>query len=257
MKKQLFLICLLILLSGCAHRKPPETTASTVPETTAPTVPETVETEPVQTEPAHSPLYIPGVSTEDMILYFQEVCLDAEIVHSGDPTRLQKWVMPIRYRCEGPMTEEDSRVLWEFVTWLNTVEGFPGMEQTEGEADLRICFRNPEDYLAVMGPEFSGTDGAVTFWYDGADQIYEAIIGCRTDLRQQVRNSVILEEIYNGLGPVNDTVLRQDSIIYSEYTLPQSLTEVDRVILQLLYHPRMLCGMDGESCAEVIRQLYY
>ena len=89
------------------------------------------------------------------------------------------------------------------------------------------------------------------------NQIYDAIICCRTDLNQVVRNSVILEEIYNGLGPVQDTVLREDSIIYSYYSEPQSLTEVDELILKLLYHPDIVCGMDATDCEAVIRQLYY
>jgi hypothetical protein len=29
---------------------------------------------------------------------------------------------------------------------------------------------------------------------------------------------VILEEVYNGLGPVQDTALRPDSLIYSDFS---------------------------------------
>ena len=83
------------------------------------------------------------------------------------------------------------------------------------------------------------------------------MIGYRTDLAQEIRNSVILEEIYNGLGPINDTQLRRDSVIYSEYSIPQSLSQIDEVILKLLYHPKMQCGMSAAACEEVIRQLYY
>jgi hypothetical protein len=153
------------------------------------------------------------------------------------------------------MTEEDSRVLLEFVTWLNTVEGFPGMEQTEGEADLRILFCGLEEYLAMMGPEFSGTDGAVTFWYEN-DAIYQAVICCRSDIDQDIRSSVLLEELYNGLGPVQDTALRPDSIIYAEYSTPQRLSDVDELLLRLLYHPTLHPGMDRAACSEAIQQLY-
>ena len=71
------------------------------------------------------------------------------------------------------------------------------------------------------------------------------------------RNSVILEEIFNGLGPVQDTDLRKDSICYSGYSTPQELTAVDELILKLLYHPRILPGMNYDECAAVIRELYY
>jgi hypothetical protein len=97
----------------------------------------------------------------------------------------------------------------------------------------------------------------VTFWYNGKNEIYEGIIGYRTDLSQEVRNSVVLEEIYNGLGPIQDTDLREDSIIYSGYSIPQSLTEVDKLILKILYHPEIKCGMNTAQCEEVIRKIYY
>ena len=107
-----------------------------------------------------------------------------------------------------------------------------------------------------MGDDFYGMDGGVTFWYLD-DEIYDATICYRTDLSQQLRNSVILEEIYNGLGPIQDTDLRPDSIIYAEFSQPQKLTEMDELILRLLYHPQMKCGMTADECEAVIRRLYY
>ena len=88
-------------------------------------------------------------------------------------------------------------------------------------------------------------------------EIHNAIICYRSDIDQQVRNSVILEEIYNGLGPIQDTDSRSDSIIYSGYSTPQNLTAIDELLLQLLYHPQLTCGMDRAQCEAVIRQLYY
>ena len=110
--------------------------------------------------------------------------------------------------------------------------------------------------IDLMGSGFYGMDGAVTFWYMD-DVIYDAIICYRTDIPQFTRNSVILEEIYNGLGPIQDTALRPDSIIYSEFSEPQELTPMDELILRLLYHPDIQCGMDMAACEEVIRNLYY
>ena len=68
---------------------------------------------------------------------------------------------------------------------------------------------------------------------------------------------MIQEEIYNGMGPVQDTDLREDSMIYSGYSTPQELTEVDKLIMTLLYHPSIDFGMTSAECESVIRQLYY
>ena len=211
-----------------------------------------------QTE--HSAFYISGVDVDDVILYFNEVCLQAEFVNYGDPSKLQRWEAPIRYICIGDSTETDRAVLQGFADWLNTVEGFPGMEETDepAQANLQIHFcETEEEYLLLMGENFSGTDGGVTFWYDGMDVIYDEVIGYRMDVDQEIRCSVILEEIYNGLGSAADTDLREDSLIYSGFSAPQSLSAIDELIIRLLYHPQMQCGMDAEACEAVIRRLYY
>ena len=221
--------------------------------TTAPT-----EAPSAPTEPEHSPLYIPGLSVEDVILCFNEVCLNAEFINSGDPTRLQKWESPIRYAIHGEPTETDLDTIGGFALWLNRMECFPGIWEADSEetANLRIYFCTAAEMVDRMGDNFTGLDGCVTFWYE-EDRIYDAIICCRTEIPQYLRNSVILEEIYNGLGPIQDTDLRPDSIIYSEYSEPQELTDIDRLILKLLYHPDMKCGMDARQCEAVIRALYY
>ena len=258
MKKFLFqgvaLVFVLFLISGCAPKNVPITQTT---EETSDTK-EELSTKPLSKQ-EHSELYIPDLSVEDVILYFNEVCLDAERVNFGDPSKLQRWENPIRYICDGDYTDEDKKTLDAFVDWLNTLEGFPGMQETKDSAtaNLRICFCEQEEYLTLIGEGFSGTDGGITFWYNEANEIYDAVIGYRTDIEQEVRNSVILEEIYNGLGPINDTQLRQDSVIYAEFSTPQSLSCVDELIIKLLYHPQMQCGMDAAACEAVIRQLYY
>lgn len=249
-------LLLTLNLAACAvpAEEPSETSVATTQATEMALPPETA----LSTEPEHSEFYIPGVCVEDVIVYFNEVCLEAEFVNSGNPTKIQKWTSPIYYTMEGSYTPEDYRTLTSFSDFLNTISGFPGMHETQNaqEANLSIHFCDLETMICLMGEQFRNMDGGVTFWY-ADDIIYDAIICYRTDIDQYVRNSVILEEIYNGLGPIQDTVLREDSIIYSEFSQPQELTEMDTLLLRLLYHPEMLVGMDSDQCESVIRQLYY
>ena len=244
---------------------PPVTTtppATTLPlETTLPPVttlpPETTVPE---TKPLHSPLYLEGIPVEDVILYFNEVCLDAEYVESGTPELLQKWIKPITYYVHGTPTDEDLLVLRDLAEQLNSIENFPGMVAVAdpADADLPIYFCTKEEMNNKMSfAAQENLDGAVTFWYNGAQEITNAIICIRTDISQQVRNSVIAEEIYNGLGPIQDTTLREDSIIYQYGSEILELSEMDILILQLLYHPQIKCGMTAAQCEGVIRSLYY
>jgi hypothetical protein len=208
----------------------------------------------------HSSLYIPGVSVDQVITYYNEVVLDAEYSTSGSRAYLvQKWTKPICYIVNGSPTQKDRQVLSDYVAWLNTIPGFPGMTETnvDATADLRINFCSYSQMINILGSDFYNCDGGVTFWYNGLDQITNENICIRNDISQTVRNSVILEEIYNGLGPVQDTWLRTDSIIYAGYSEPQSLTAVDELLLKLLYHPDMKCSMNAAQCETVIRKLYY
>jgi hypothetical protein len=209
-------------------------------------------------KPRHSELYIPGVSVEDIIVYFNEVCLDSEITNSGNPTVVQKWTAPIRYELHGNYTAKDVEVVEGLCAWLNTVHGFPGIYESEYSAQttMDIYFCSKSEIKQRMGEQYVNVDGAVTFWYE-RNEIYNAIICCRDDMGQYLRNSVIMEEIYNGLGPVQDTRLRPDSLIYQYYAEPQQLSAVDEVIIRLLYHPDIKCGMNAQQCEEVIRSLYY
>ena len=159
----------------------------------------------------------------------------------------------------GQPTEEDLAVLNSFTQWLNALEGFPGISETTDPiaSSLDIYFCTQQELIGHLGDHFYGMDGGVTFWYTGDNQIYDAIICVRTDLDQYLRNSVILEELYNCLGPIQDTSLREDSLIYAGYSDPQELTQIDQLILALLYHPDMKCGMNSAQCEALIRQLYY
>ena len=257
------LIILLLCLAACTPAPQPAEPTAMPTETAAPPTEPTPTTLPAEapsvaeSQPVHSQLYIPGVDVEYVVQCFSEVCLDAEYTISGDASLLQKWADPILYTINGDPTEKDLAVLAEFTAWLNTIDGFPGMVEVDspGIANLRFHFCSRSEMLDLMGKNYKGLDGAMTFWYSN-DEIYDAIICVRTDLDQYVRNSVILEEIYNALGPAQDTDLRKDSIIYSGYSEPQSLTEIDELILKLLYHPDMQCGMEADACEAVIRQLY-
>lgn len=209
-------------------------------------------------ENMHSELYNPNISIDEIILYFNEIAFGAEYINGGDPYKLQKWNEPIYYIINGDYTDEDLITLSTFTNWLNTIEGFPGIYETKDstQANLKIYFCTENTMLSIMGDNFKGSDGAVTFWYTN-DIIYDAVICYRTDLNQYLRNSVIIEEIYNGLGLINDTTLRKDSIIYSEFSQPQELTEIDEILLKILYNKELKNGMNAAECEQVIRKIYY
>lgn len=253
------IICLILiavlLLSGCAKEETqPEQTAATIAT-------ETPQSSPEPT-PEHSELHIPGLELEQVLEYFNEVVLDVEYSDgTGDVTLMQKWKMPLRYRIYGEPTDEDWAMLSLLFEQLNRVPGFPGISAAEdGKAEnLSFSFMDGatmnESFHEILGGEWS--NGATQFWYyTDTNEMYDARIGYRSDIDQASRSSILLEEVINTLG-ITDTVLREDSIVYQYSDDNLSLSQIDWLILKLLYNPAIECGMDKDACAAVIAELYY
>ncbi len=243
----------------------PTTEAPTTeaPTTEAPTTAAPTETEPPETEPSHSALYLPEYSVEDVITYFNEVVLTIEYNNGdGDPSLVQKWLSPMYYRIEGSPSEQDLAVLEDFVAQLNEVPGFPGMEEVtdwESLSNITVYFIDREPFEEIFSDVVHGdfANGAVEFWYyTDTNEIYSASVGICLDVEQEPRLSILPEEIVNMLG-ITDTVLREDSIVYQYSDENFTLSDMDWLILKLLYSPEIQCGMTAEECEAVIRELYY
>lgn len=213
-------------------------------------------------EEKHSEFYMEEYSVDDVLKYFNEVVLKTEYsTGTGDSTLVQRWDIAIRYRLVGNFTDEDTETLENLFAELNKVEGFPGVsEATENEEpNLYIYFENREDFndrfMEFLNNEYA--DGATRYWYyTDTNDIYEGIIGYCTDMDPEIRKSVLLEEVVNCLG-LGDSVSREDSIVYQYSSDATALTEMDWLIIRLLYNQRIRCGMDVAECERIIRELYY
>lgn len=255
MKKWLALMMIVgLLLSGCAKETLTEETTAAATEIT---VPATQSTERIQ-----SVLYLPDYTTEQIQEYFAEVVLNMEYTDgTGDAKVVHKWLGPIWYGIYGMPTEEDLAVLQGLFDQLNAIEGFPGIYAAEhvGQENMSLSFLEPNDFREGFSHVVYGEDayGATQFWYyTDTNELYTARIGYRTDIDQSVRNSILVEEVINSLG-ITDTVLRPDSVVYQYSNENTALTDVDLVILKLLYDPAIRCGMDAEGCSDVIWGRYY
>lgn len=258
--KKLIIFMLVLTLCGCAAA--PALTATvpetTVPETTVPvtTVPET--TVPPTTVPPTESI-LAGYDADEVWTYFEEVVLHVEYGGDGGDYPVHKWLSPIRCSIFGDPTEEDLQVLEAFFAELNEVPGFPGIGfSAEDEVfNLSLSFLGPEEFTEQFSDVVQGEDavGATEFWYyTDTCEIYDARIGYRTDLEQSERNSILLEEIVNTLG-ISDTELREDSIVYQYSNDNLSLSHMDWLLLELLYHPSIRPNMSAEESRTAIEAL--
>jgi len=264
-------LAFVLTLCGCNTARPTDskatpTTEASNPATTQATAadPTTAATEAV-TEPAapvHSPLYLPEYTPEQIWEYFEEVVLHMEYSDgTGNPALVQKWKKPLYYKITGKPTDEDLAILDNLFAQLNAVPGFPGIHPAaEGElSNLNIWFLNDQDFQLAFSAALNGeyAYGATQFWYYTAtNELYTANIGYRTSIDQKTRSSILVEEIINTLG-ITDTVVRTDSIVYQYSDENLTLSDVDWVILKLLYNPAMQCGMNFDQCRAIVQELYY
>lgn len=266
MRKKLNLaLCLLlsVLLCACAVAPTAPATQETTAATQATTIATTAATQVTETTaPLHSPLYLPQYTTQQVFQYFEEVVLQAEYSDgTGDTSLVQKWLQPLRYRIYGDATETDLAVLTALFDQLNEIPGFPGIYAAEeGEpGNFTISFLSREDFNISFQEFIGGEDafGAARFWYYTAtNEIHTATVGYRTDMEQASRNSVLVEEIINTLG-ISDTTLRTDSIVYQYSDDNTALSDMDLLLLNLLYDPSISCSMDVAGCRAAIEALYY
>lgn len=238
------------------------TTEITESETQAP---ETTTQAPETTEALkeHSDLFVDGITAEELIKWFAEVELDSEYSEDDGINLVQKWTQPISYTFSGTPTSKDKETVREFVEMINGVEGFPGLTYVylESNADLVIHFYNRAKFDEKTSDLSNGDlcDGFATysFWTD-SNEIYEGNVYICNDVEDtDEKRSVIFEEMYQILGPTQDSTEREDSIIYQYSSDATELSEVDWLIFKLLYSPQIQCGMNYEECAETINKLYY
>ena len=78
-------------------------------------------------------------------------------------------------------------------------------------------------------------------------------MGIATDVTdQQDRNHLILEELTQSLGLMNDSYQYGDSIFQSEWTETQSLANIDYELIYMLYNSSLSPGMVESDVRSVL-----
>lgn len=204
--------------------------------------------EPEETAPA---ITAAGYTAEQIINYFCDVALGAEY---GDASEnVIKWVEPFTYYIEGESTDADLAQINALIEAINRVPGFPGMSETGSaeSADLTIHFVDADGIIAATGNSYNGY---VNIWW--SDYCIEnGDIYYRTDITQELRNAVIVEELCQSLGLLTDTYDHPESIFYQYHTDTAWPTTLDWAVIQLLYRSEITPGMDEEAVREAAAAL--
>ena len=211
----------------------------------------------------HSQYYIEGYSQRSIRNYFSEVVLSSEFSKGdGDLSLVQKWEDGIDYYITGNYYGTDVETIESFFAIFEGKEGFPKVRRAENidSANLIVYFVSDKEFIEATSDTIGDNtaSGAATFYYDGkTNEITSGVIYYRKDMADVDRASVILEELYNVMGAPNDTTQRRDSIIYQRSSDNNELSQIDILIMELLYRPEIKAGMDYNEVSEALNKLYF
>ena len=175
----------------------------------------------------------------------------------GSPNSiLLRWKDPIYVYAGGSPTKEDLRQLDSFLMELSfRVPLLPPVERVPAPetANLTVYFV-PEARMGDYVKNYvSGNWGFVTYYYtDCVINRAEAAVASDVTSQKQ-RNGIIREEIVNGIGLGNDHFRYEDSIIYEPYNETETLSEVDWLMLNMVYSPFTHPGMSADEAYRALK----
>lgn len=169
---------------------------------------------------------------------------------------LKRWESDIKIYTCGAITDKDSMMLDDFIMQLSFRCPFlPRISRTNTESAANVViYYGPLDTLKDHVPNYVEDNwGFFTYKYNGDYEIYQAQIAIASDVtRQRQRNHLVMEELIGTLGLANDHNLYSDSIVYAPWTETQELSDIDWLMMNMLYHPSLSCGMSYQQARGIL-----
>ncbi|WP_350333074.1 DUF2927 domain-containing protein [Coralliovum pocilloporae] len=173
----------------------------------------------------------------------------------GVNAHVKKYIVPVRFHIMNLSRTNRLGTAQHFVLSLNSsIRGIA--VQLVGRAELanfRVFIVDREQYVAVARHEIFRDPTAlvpgkcmVQVDSDGLGRITASTAVIVADEGEYLFRRCLIEEVLQGLGPLNDHDDLADSI-FNDYSSHSRFTRLDRFILNMLYDPRIQPGMRAEE----------
>lgn len=184
----------------------------------------------------------------DALDLLMECAFESEY-HDDGRNELVRWEEPLTVYVGGSPTKADREWMDRFFFELQArVPLFPGITYVSDPASANVTYyfvklNQMKDYISNY---VEGNWGYVSFWWNDY-RLNRMEIGIATDVtNQKERNHLIMEEFINGTGLTNDHNRYADSIVYQPWTTVQEVSELDWIMLNMIYSPEAYAGMESE-----------
>ena len=177
--------------------------------------------------------------------------------YNSDRSTLCRWENEIKVYAGGSPTSDDVRELDAFLMELSfRVPLLPVVTRVsaEQEANVTIYYVPLNSMAAHVNSYVEGNWGYFSYSNYASGEMAAGRIALANDVtNQRQRNHLMREELVGVLGLSNDHTLYADSIVYQPWTEVQELSEIDWLMLNMVYSPHVDSGM---SYKEVYAVLY-
>lgn len=189
--------------------------------------------------------------SKEQIDYFFDIALGAEF---GDSVPvIKKWKDNIRIKIVGEPTVDDINTIKTIVNDLNELLGGINVKIVDENENVTITF-SPESKFAGLDPNYVPTNYGFfwALWHDDNYVIYDAsILISSAGISQNERSHLIREELTQSLGLMNDSDRFDDSIFYQKWTAVTNYSDIDRAVIEMLYHKQIKPGMTKSQVSKI------
>ncbi len=193
-------------------------------------------------------------TTNPLHHYFLEIALGSEF--GSHQSRIKKWNRDIDVRVKGQPTQDDIQTLKQVMSELSTLTRLQIRLTAREGADIEIYFVPKSEFSQIEKHYKLGNAGFFWSWWNPlTNEIYRArILISTTGLTQQERNHLIYEELTQSLGLMKDSNRYADSIFYRPWSRITSFSEMDKAVIELLYHQAIRLGMNRKKVIKVLEE---
>ena len=171
-------------------------------------------------------------------------------------TALSRWEGPIRICLTGSPSSDDRQQLNQFIMEIAThCPNVPNIHlvNSEQDADVTIYYGPLNTLAQHVNYYHEGNWGAFSYHYNSRHVIVSGKVGIATDKNNAAsKRHLLREELIGVLGLTNDHSMYSDSILYQEWTTVGQLSDVDWLMLNMLYDPDLSCNMSAAEARRIL-----
>ncbi len=191
--------------------------------------------------------------TPKEVEYFEEIAFGNEFATDTQTQYVRKWNQDIRIKVMGSPTKDDWQTLQRVINELNQLVDDIQISLDNQNHNLEIYFVPQEEFPQYEPNYIPGNLGFFFIWWNGNLEINRGKILISTNQVTQIeRSHLIREELTQSLGLMNDAWTYPDSIFYQDWTEVNQFSELDKVVIRILYSPEIRRGMTKQQVRDIL-----